>query len=94
MMTQVRKKSRFVAVKEVEKALVEGIWKLVHIIFYYLPHHHHHHHHHQHQHGHRHHKQHQKKLTLFTKMIISIANLCLHSLQHVIIIIIYDDDIS
>ena len=33
MMTQVRKKSRFVAVKEVEKALVEGIWKLVHILF-------------------------------------------------------------
>ena len=33
VMTQVRKKSRFVAVKEVEKALVEGIWKLVHILF-------------------------------------------------------------
>ena len=33
MVTQVRKKSRFVAVKEVEKALVEGIWKLVHILF-------------------------------------------------------------
>ena len=32
VMTQVRKKSRFVAVKEVEKALVEGIWKLVHIL--------------------------------------------------------------
>ena len=32
MMTQVRKKSRFVAVKEVEKALVEGIWKLVHFL--------------------------------------------------------------
>ena len=32
VMTQVRKKSRFVAVKEVEKALVEGIWKLVHLV--------------------------------------------------------------
>ena len=27
---KVRKKSRFLAAKEVEKALVEGIWKLVH----------------------------------------------------------------
>ena len=32
MMQKVRKKSRFLAVKEVEKALVEGIWKLVHLI--------------------------------------------------------------
>ena len=29
---KVRKKSRFVAVKEVEKALVEGIWKLVNLV--------------------------------------------------------------
>ena len=29
---KVRKKSRFLAAKEVEKALVEGIWKLVHLV--------------------------------------------------------------
>ena len=83
MMTQVRKKSRFVAVKEVEKALVEGIWKLVHnlfliititititiinmIIIVII--------------SNIRSSWSAFSLTLFTKMIISIVNLCLRSL--------------